>query len=147
LTLRDFVRPLLAELNCREGYRTGVVSNTEALLTRVDLQDLDLIDSFDVIVMSSDVGREKPAQEPFELALSMIEVDPDRAVFLGDNFAADVRGATRVGMRALLISRAARTFEGAGSGKFLGATPPELSSVLAAIDAFHTTLEASEGES
>jgi HAD superfamily hydrolase (TIGR01509 family) len=64
------------------------------LLARFGLTE-DLIDAF---VFSSDVMRPKPQPEPFEQALRLLAVEPADAVLVGDDLAADIRGAKALGM-------------------------------------------------
>ena len=47
---------------------------------------------------SSETGKRKPHPTIFEEALGRLEVDPARALFVGDRRYEDVRGAKEVGM-------------------------------------------------
>lgn len=53
LTLRSYVVPLFEGLR-RSGARIGIVSNTEAVLTRFDLDRFPILLMVDTIVLSSD---------------------------------------------------------------------------------------------
>jgi putative hydrolase of the HAD superfamily len=57
--------------------------------------------TFDCIVLSSEVGKRKPHPAVFERALEELEVDPARAVFVGDRLDQDVAGAAALGMRTV----------------------------------------------
>ena len=51
---------------------------------------------------AADVGWLKPHPRIFEAALECLGVQPEEAVFVGDNPVADVAGAQNVGMRGVL---------------------------------------------
>lgn len=103
LKLRKFTLPLLDKLE-RKGYVCGLISNTEAVFTKIDLEDLGIANRFRTVVLSSDVGAEKPAPEPFLAAMRSLGVkDPGHSIFIGDNFDADIMGAEGVGMKSILI--------------------------------------------
>jgi putative hydrolase of the HAD superfamily len=82
------------------GLATGLVSNAfdPGWLLHRDLEQMGLAQRLDFSVFSSEVGMRKPHPEIFERALEALEVDPDRALFVGDRLYEDVRGAAEVGM-------------------------------------------------
>jgi putative hydrolase of the HAD superfamily len=59
---------------------------------------MGLAQRLDFSVFSSEVGVRKPHPEIFERALEALEVEPERALFVGDRLYEDVRGAAEVGM-------------------------------------------------
>jgi len=95
--------PALREL-AADGYRLGIVSNFEAWL-EVVLDRLGVMPLMSVVVVSGNEGVEKPDGEIFRRALDRIAVAPDRAVYVGDNPAIDVRPALALGMGAVLVDR------------------------------------------
>jgi putative hydrolase of the HAD superfamily len=85
------------------GYRLGLVTNRwfgRALL-EPELKAHGLADLFDAVVVSCDVGYEKPHPEIFRRALADLGVPAERAVMVGDSLRADVAGAKRGGLRAV----------------------------------------------
>jgi putative hydrolase of the HAD superfamily len=106
LALREYAPQLLAELRSN-GIRLGLLSNTEAIVTRFDLERLRLGDSFDAVVLSSEAGTEKPSTDIYRAAMEQLRVGPDESVMVGDNWSTDVEGALRVGMRALHLDQKA----------------------------------------
>ncbi len=94
---------LLDVLRAR-GFRLGVISNWTRDLPEY-LKERDLAKYFDVIVASEAVGSAKPHREVFLRALSALNCSPGRAVHVGDDYWADVVGARRLGMRAVLVDR------------------------------------------
>jgi HAD superfamily hydrolase (TIGR01549 family) len=98
------VPSLLTKL--RDQYRLGLVSNypcsrsIEGSLKRTGLRDL-----FEAVVVSGDLGYAKPHPKPFEMMLDHLKLLPEECLFVGDNWLADVQGAKRMGMPAILISQ------------------------------------------
>jgi putative hydrolase of the HAD superfamily len=93
---------LLESLRSR-GLKLGLVSNAfdpPPLLHR-DLERMGVAQRLDAAVFSSEVGKRKPHPAIFERALAELGVDPERAVFVGDQLVADVGGAQGVGMAAV----------------------------------------------
>jgi len=93
---------LLESLRAR-GLRLGIVSNAfdPGWLLRGDLDELGLASRVDHAVFSSEVGKRKPDPAIFHAALDALEVEPERAVFVGDRVREDVAGAAAVGMRTV----------------------------------------------
>ena len=98
------VGPLLHRL--RRRFRVGLLSNypdSEAI--RDSLAANGLAACFDAVVVSADLGLVKPHPAPFARILHALEVAPDAALFVGDNWLADVQGAKRSGLRAAWMTR------------------------------------------
>lgn len=112
----DDVRPALEAL-AAAGLRLAVISNWDDRLPRV-LRALDLASAFDAIVVSHEVGVEKPHAAIFEAAVERLGVAPQEAVHVGDSQVEDVEGARAAGLRALWLERA-----GAGDLARLDALP------------------------
>jgi FMN phosphatase YigB (HAD superfamily) len=107
LSQRVTIEPGLADLLAgfqMGGLKLGVLSNTfvpSAVLDR-HLRELGLIDLLPVRVYSCDVGYRKPEARIFELAMGQIALPPEQILFVGDSPKADIIGASRVGMIAVL---------------------------------------------
>jgi putative hydrolase of the HAD superfamily len=97
--LAAHTHPLLESLRERE-LRLGLVSNAfdPGWLLHRDLERMGLEQRLDFSVFSSEVGMRKPHPQIFERALEALEVEPERALFVGDRLYEDVRGAGEVGM-------------------------------------------------
>jgi putative hydrolase of the HAD superfamily len=90
----------------RKGLRLAIVSNVtheppEAIRAVLAAHRLDR--RFDVVVLSTDVGRAKPRREPFRQALADLGAAPGRTVHIGDA-AVDFQGARGAGIRPLLFT-------------------------------------------
>ena len=98
----DFVKEELRKLSDR-GFRLGVISNWDS--SARPLLDLHgLTHFFDDIIISSEVGVEKPSDEIFERAFSQASVTPDDCLYVGDNYYDDGIGSARVGMDFVIIN-------------------------------------------
>jgi putative hydrolase of the HAD superfamily len=86
------------------GYALGLVSNWEAWLSEL-LDLLDVTKLFKAVVVSGAVGIEKPDPAIFRSALEAMNVEPARAVYVGDSVLHDVEPALAIGMRAVLVDR------------------------------------------
>jgi putative hydrolase of the HAD superfamily len=58
---------------------------------------------FDWLVAAGEVGVSKPDPAIFHLALERAGAPADQAVYVGDNYWADVVGAQRAGLRPVLL--------------------------------------------
>jgi putative hydrolase of the HAD superfamily len=86
------------------GLKIGLISNTQRSLTTFQTH-FALEGLFHVTLSSFDHGYMKPHPSIFESALQRAKVTPNEAVMVGDSVPADVEGARRLGMRAVLVSR------------------------------------------
>ena len=101
--LFEEVPGILAELQGR-GYPLGIISNWDPTL-EAHCQELGIADYFDFILASEAVGIGKPNPCIFQMALERLAVAPAEALHVGDNYYADVLGARRAGMQAILLDR------------------------------------------
>lgn len=85
----------------RGKYRTALLSNTWIVdLPRFLREDLQIPDTFDVIISSAEVGVAKPNPEIFQVALEKVGAKPEEAVFVDDNFA-NIEAASAIGIRTV----------------------------------------------
>jgi putative hydrolase of the HAD superfamily len=98
--------PLLEALRGR-GIKTAIVSNTPwgspADAWRAELARHELLDKVDATVFCMDVGWRKPHRAPFDRALSLLDVAPADALFVGDDHRWDIVGAQNAGLRPVLL--------------------------------------------
>ncbi|CAK9227961.1 unnamed protein product [Sphagnum troendelagicum] len=92
------------------GVKLAVVSNFDSRLRPV-LQDLQVYTLFDAVIISAEVGYEKPAQEIFEAALNQLGAEAMDAVHVGDDLVNDKQGANRAGIDAWLWKKDVKSFE------------------------------------
>lgn len=81
------------------GLHQGVVSDIDADEGQFVLEELGVLDRFDAVTTSEEVGRTKPDPAMFETALDRAGVRPERALMVGDRYRHDMEGAARLGIR------------------------------------------------
>ena len=98
-------KPALVSLRCK-GLKIGIVSGNyeEEIRKMLDTAGLDRT-FFDIIVGADTIKRRKPDPEVFRYALRQLEIEPQEAIYVGDDLERDYRSAERVGMNPLLIMR------------------------------------------
>lgn len=99
----DDVEPVFERLRA-EGYRLALVSNWDARLAKLCF-DLGLFRYLDSVLSSASIGLIKPDPRIYEAACRRLDVEPDRAVHVGDHYYADVLGARSVGVHPVMIDR------------------------------------------
>lgn len=90
-----------ALMTVRERYDVGLITNGGRETQAAKLDALGIDDVFDATVFCDpSAGIEpKPSREPFQMALSRLDVSADRSLYVGDDFSADVVGAHEAGLR------------------------------------------------
>ena len=83
------------------GIALAWVTNFTTERQMIKLQALGIESMADALVTSEEAGAEKPSPAPFLLALERLGVAPQSALVIGDDEAADVRGAQALSMRAI----------------------------------------------
>ena len=83
--------------------RTGLISNWDPSCRSV-LEQNGLTPFLDPIVVSSEVGVEKPDRRIFEKALELSGEDPRNCLYVGDNYYDDGVGASQVGMAFCILN-------------------------------------------
>lgn len=97
------VKPALDQM--QKKYRLGIVSNAQEAFTMPELGLYDLARYFETIVLSSEAGVKKPNSRIFTRALSDLNVKPSEAVMVGNDMAADMMGAFKLGMKTIFIAQ------------------------------------------
>jgi len=102
----DDAIPTLTALSER-GYRMAIISNHEWELAEL-VNGLGLGRFFQAIITSARAGYRKPHARIFTATLDAMDASPQDALMIGDGLAPDVEGATKLGMKAVLLDRSAR---------------------------------------
>jgi epoxide hydrolase-like predicted phosphatase len=92
--LVEYVRGL------RPRFKTALLSNAWDDLRIALEQQWSIVNAFDEVIISAEVGLAKPDSRIFHLALERLGVQPEEAVFV-DDFLHNVEGARAVGMQAI----------------------------------------------
>ncbi|MFC5835803.1 HAD family hydrolase [Nonomuraea insulae] len=96
------LKELVGELSGE--HRLAVVTNTHlATLVPGHLTAMGLLEAFDAVVTSVEVGWRKPHPAIYATALDLLGIEASAAVFVGDTYGPDFEGPERCGMEAYLI--------------------------------------------
>jgi len=96
---------ILSELKQR-NYKIALVSDFEhPPYIYKFLEKHQLTSFFDSIIISGNIGVEKPHPKMFNKALQETRLCADEVLFIGDSIEHDIRGANGVGMVSILIDR------------------------------------------
>jgi len=91
----------LLETIRKDGYRIAMIANGDSAGARNIIATCGLEDYFDVILISEEVGIEKPDKGIFQLALEALKIKTGNAVMVGNRIDADIVGANRIGMKSV----------------------------------------------
>lgn len=92
---------LLADLKST-GYLLGVISNRDQPFDE-ELAKLGFGDLFSLAVSGGEAGSKKPEAGIFQFALNRAGLRPEQALYVGDNYFADVVGARNAGIHPVLL--------------------------------------------
>lgn len=93
----------LAELRAK-GYKLGLITNRSHVERFHELLDqMSLRTHFDLVLASGEVGIHKPDPRIFYAALDRLGARAKEALYVGDNYWADVVGARRAGVMPVLF--------------------------------------------
>ena len=95
--------PVLAALKHRD-FKLGVIANQNPG-TEQRLTEWNLLQYFDVIAASAELGIAKPDPAIFQWALKQAGCDVRNAVMIGDRMDNDIAPANRLGMRTVRLLR------------------------------------------
>jgi putative hydrolase of the HAD superfamily len=111
LPLREFTRSsvtashitlsLLNQLR-RNGLRNGLVSNCAPEVPRLWVET-NLVNAFDAMCFSCNVGRAKPDPEIYLQVCEALSVRPEECLYVGDGSQNELTGARVLGMRSVLL--------------------------------------------
>ena len=99
LQLYPGVREVLAELGTR--YALGIVTDAQSAYAVPELRTVGLGGLFACHIVSGNYGYRKPDQRLFAAGLQALGVQPNQAIYVGNDMYHDVFGAQQAGMRAV----------------------------------------------
>lgn len=91
-----FTLPTLNKLK-QMSLKLGLITNGPSDLQRTKLKLLGLENIFDEVVISGEVGCQKPDTEIFNIAAQRLGLTPDEMLYIGDNPLNDVDTSRRAG--------------------------------------------------
>ncbi|MBB78285.1 MAG: noncanonical pyrimidine nucleotidase, YjjG family [Crocinitomicaceae bacterium] len=91
-----------------DGYKLHIITNGFKEVQYIKLEKSKLINFFSVIVCSEEVGKNKPAKDVFEYAISKAKAKATESIMIGDDYLVDIIGAEKVGMKGILFNPSGR---------------------------------------
>jgi putative hydrolase of the HAD superfamily len=104
---------LLEQIAFSEDYVVAMMNNESRELNDHRLEKFGLFEYFDCFVSSCYVGLRKPHPEIYELALDLLQRDPDEVVFIDDR-EGNIATAHSLGMHGIVHKTAQETAEDLG---------------------------------
>ena len=101
-TLYPQTKEILEQLG--QEYKLGIIANQLPGLEE-RLKDFGILDYFDAIFSSADLGLAKPDPAIFRLALQKTNCLPHQAIMIGDRLDNDIVPAKRIGMKTIWIKQ------------------------------------------
>jgi putative hydrolase of the HAD superfamily len=86
----------------KAGFRLGLVSNRTHPV-QAELGELGLDSFFELALVAGEVNSWKPEPQIFLIALDKLGATPTQAVYVGDNYYADILGSQAVGIQPVLL--------------------------------------------
>ena len=111
-----------------KGYRIGILSNGFKEVQYRKIKTAEIESYIDCIVLSDDIGINKPDRRIYDHALSITRGIAERTIMIGDNPSTDIDGAIRAGWHAIHFNR-----DGTG-------TPHPTATVVTDLKAIHNIL-------
>jgi len=103
LSLFDDALPVIRSIK-EQGVLTGIITNAFRHI-RQSCQELGLMSYLDMVMTSREAGANKPDTLIFLAALEKLNVRAEDAIYVGDQYEADVLGARGAGIKPILLDR------------------------------------------
>ena len=116
--LLEFAGDLLELLKSKDC-KLAIISNNDGH-TFEKCRDLGIDKYFEVIIDSTNIGMVKPDQNIYRYALSKLDTDADKAVYIGDLYGTDILGGINSGLDVLWFNhRKGKNYEKIDVRQFL----------------------------
>ena len=102
LRLYPYVREVLAIL--RRSFPLALVTDAQSSWARGELHQVGLLNYFDPIVISGDLGYRKPDKRLFQQALDGMGVAAEHTLYVGNDMQRDIYGAREAGMKTVMFN-------------------------------------------
>lgn len=92
-----------------KGYHTGILSNGFHEVQHAKIRSSKISHLIDLIILSDDVGFNKPHPMIFEHAMQCANTDAEHCIMIGDNADTDINGALGCGWKAIYFNPEAQS--------------------------------------
>ena len=97
----------------KKGYRLFILSNGFIEVQHRKLQSAGIGDFFTRLVLSDEIGINKPDRRLFDYALQVTDSVAEETLLIGDNYDADIMGAAQAGWGQIYFDRHYNGYTGA----------------------------------
>ncbi len=87
----------------KNNFKIAICTNLLLSIQLRKVHKLGIGDYIDYILTSEEIGKQKPSKENFLNVLEYLNVTPEEAVFIGDDYKIDIEGAEKIGISGILI--------------------------------------------
>jgi putative hydrolase of the HAD superfamily len=81
--------------------KVAIITNGLTQRQKAKITNTNLNSCFDIIIISEEVGISKPDKRIFELALSKLNIQPEEALFVGDDLEKDIGGCQNANIKGI----------------------------------------------
>jgi HAD superfamily hydrolase (TIGR01662 family) len=92
--------------------KIGLITESDTDKVELELVRENIKELFDVVVVSDQVGENKPSVKLFQAALKKLNVKPENSVYIGDRLFYDILPAKQLGFKTVWIRQGAHSEEG-----------------------------------
>ncbi|MGF2011957.1 HAD family hydrolase [Nostoc sp. DedVER01b] len=101
--LYDDVVPTL-QYTIKNNYKNIILSNHIPELHEI-IDELNITKYFEQIYTSGKIGHEKPSLKFYTHVINDLKIEKTECIMIGDSYNADITGALRVGIQAILVRK------------------------------------------
>jgi putative hydrolase of the HAD superfamily len=87
----------------RQRYRLSILSDGQSAYAVPELQAAGLLEFFNPVIVSGDLGYRKPDVRIFKRALSAMKLKPSEVLFIGNDMYRDIFGAKQLGLKTIFF--------------------------------------------
>ncbi len=81
--------------------KVAIITNGSTRRQKAKISNTNLHSCFETVIISEEVGFSKPDKRIFELALNKLNVQPEDALFVGDDLEKDIGGCQNANMKGI----------------------------------------------
>ncbi|MDZ7954136.1 HAD family hydrolase [Nostoc sp. DedQUE09] len=101
--LYDDVIPTL-QYTIKNNYKNIILSNHIPELHEI-IGELNITEYFEEIYTSGKIGHEKPSLKFYTHVINDLKIEKTECIMIGDSYSADITGALRAGIQAILVRK------------------------------------------